>query len=107
MDCSIEIKLQAIDKMIAMREQLAAMQDNLGMNNGFSLDDKILVYRLDDLKELSKATGNEIHETGYVSDTGFVEVAFGYKEVVFHAYLSPEEHKAYKDWEGLSHRYEG
>ncbi len=100
MDCSIEMKLQAIDKMIAMREQLAAMQDNLGMNNGFSLDDKILFYRLDDLKELSKATGNEIHETGHVSDVGYVEVAFEYKEVVFHTYLSPNEYKAYKDGGG-------
>lgn len=107
MDCSVEMKLQAIDKMIAMREQLAAMQNNLGMNNGFDLDDKILVYRLNGLKELSKATGNEIHETGYVSDTGFVEVSFEYKEVIFHTYLSPNEYKAYKDGEGLSHRYEG
>lgn len=107
MDCSVEMKLQAIDKMIAMREQLTAMQDNLEMNNGFSNDDKILVYRLDGLKELSKAIGNEIHETRYVSDAGYVEVAFEYKKVVFHTYLSPEEYKAYKDGEGLSHRYEG
>ena len=91
MKCSIEMKLQAIDKMITTREQLITMQDNLGMDNGLRLGTGILVYSLEDLQELSKATGNEIRETGYVSDTGWVNVAFEYKGIAFNTYLPPED----------------
>ena len=90
MECSLEMKLQAIDKMIAMREQLVAMQSNYRMNNGFELGGKILAYCLEDLQELSKTTGNEIYETGYVSDTGWTEVTFEYKEIGFHAIYTDE-----------------
>ena len=46
MDASIEMKLLAIDRMIDMRKQLIAMQDNLGMSNGLGADERILVRRL-------------------------------------------------------------
>lgn len=98
MNCSTEMKLQEIDKMLAAQKQLFAMQDNLGMDG--RLGDGILVYSLKNLQELSKATGNEIHETGYVADDGWVEVAFKYKETVFNTYLTPDEYKAYKDGDG-------
>lgn len=97
MDCSVEMKLQAIDRMIAMREQLAAMQSNLTMDTGLNSDGKILVYRSEDLRELSKAIGNKMYETGYVSDSSWVEVALEYKGVVFNTYLPPNKYKAYKD----------
>ena len=76
MDASIEMKLLAIDRMIDMRKQLIAMQDNLGMSNGLSADERILVFHLEDLLELSKAIGTEVHETGYISERGYTEVAF-------------------------------
>ena len=97
MDCSVEMKLQAIDRMIAMREQLAAMQSNLRMDTGLNSSGRILVYFLEDLQELSKATGNKMHKTGYVTDSGCIEVALEYKGVVFNTYLSSNKYKAYKD----------
>lgn len=100
MDASIEMKLLAIDKMIGMRKQLIAMQDNLGMSNGFGVDDRILVYHLEDLLELSKAIETEVHETGYISEHGYMEVAFEYKGVTFNTYILPEEYELYKAEEG-------
>lgn len=97
MNCSVEMKLQTIDKMLAMREQLIVMQNNLGMSTGVGISDKILIFRLEDLQELSKATGNKMYETGYVSDSSWVEVALEYKGVVFNTYLPPNKYKAYKD----------
>ena len=97
MDCSVEMKLQAIDKMIAMREQLATMQSNLRMDNGLHSGGEILVYLLEDLQELSKVTGSKIHETGYVTDDGWIKVALEYNGAVFNIYLSPDKYKAYKD----------
>ena len=50
MNCSVEMKLQTIDKMLAMREQLIVMQNNLGMSTGVGISDKILIFRLEDLQ---------------------------------------------------------
>ncbi len=100
MDASIEMKLLAIDRMIDMRKQLIAMQDNLGMSNGLSADEKILVYHLEDLLELSKAIGTEVHETGYISERGYTEVAFEYKGVTFNTYILSEEYELYKNEKG-------
>ena len=38
-----------------------------------------------------------MYETGYVSDSSWVEVALEYKGVVFNTYLPPNKYKAYKD----------
>lgn len=70
MNDSIEMKLQAIDKMIDMRKQLITMQENLNMSTGVDFNDEILVYHLKDLQELAEATGNKIHENGYTSNDG-------------------------------------
>lgn len=97
MDASIEMKLQAIDKMIDMRNQLITMQENLNMSTGVDLDNEVLVYRLKDLRELAEATGNKIHENGYTSNDGCVGVAFKYKETGFCTYLAPDVYEAYKN----------
>ena len=100
MDASIEMKLLAIDRMIDMRKQLIVMQDNLRMNSGLDSSEKVLVYHLKDLLELSKAIGTEVHETGYISDRGYMEVAFEYKGVTFNTYILPKEYELYKNEEG-------
>lgn len=92
MNGSIEMKLQAIDKMTDMRKQLITMQENLNMSTGVDFNDEILVYHLKDLQELAEATGNKIHENGYTSNDGWIE----YKETGFRTYLAPDEYKAYK-----------
>lgn len=96
MNGSIEMKLQAIDKMIDIRNQLITMQENLNMSTGVDFGDGVLVYRLKDLQELAEATGNEIHENGYTSNDGWIGVASKYKGTEFHTYLAPDEYKAYK-----------
>lgn len=106
MDASIEMKLQAIDRMIDIRKQLIVMQDNLGMSNGLDSDEKVLIYHLKDLLELAKAVGNEAYETGYKSERGYTEVVFEYKGVAFNTYILPEEYELYKSKTGRGNRNE-
>lgn len=96
MNGSIEMKLQAIDKMIDMRNQLITMQENLNMSTGVDFSNGVLVHSLKDLQELAEATGNEIHETEYVPGDGWKEVAFEYKEISLHTFLTQDEYEAYK-----------
>ena len=44
--------------------------------------------------------GTAVHETGYISDRGYMEVAFEYKGVTFNTYILPEEYELYKNEEG-------
>ena len=55
---------------------------------------------LEDLLELSKAIGTEAHETGYISERGYTEVAFEYKGVTFNTYILSEEYELYKNEKG-------
>lgn len=97
MDVSIEMKLQAINKMLDMRNQLIAMQENLGMYDGFDASSSVLVYEIEDLLKLSEAVHCELHETGYITDQGNVSVAFEYKGSSFSSYFSPDDYERYKD----------
>lgn len=51
MKMSIEMKIQALDKMIEMRKQLMAMQDNLRVYNSMDKDTAVLIYSLEDFFE--------------------------------------------------------
>ena len=48
MECSMEMKMQAVDKMLAVRKQLITMQDKVGMWN--QVDDRtpLLIYNTED-----------------------------------------------------------
>lgn len=97
MDCSMEMKLQAIDKMIEMRNQLIGMQENLRMSNGFTVDGSILVFETNDLIELSKAVEADIHKTGYITKDGFPEIAFEYKGIKFNTYDYSNDYERYEN----------
>ena len=95
MEGSIEMKMQAIDKMIELRSQLITMQENLGMYNGFEERTSILIYKTDVFFEYASHIGTKVTSV-YVTDDGDICVMFTYKDVMFDTYVKPEEYQMYE-----------
>ena len=94
MEGSIEMKMQAIDKMIELRNQLIVMQKNIGVWNGFDKDDVILIYDNSDFFNIARHVGANVNSDN-VSEIG-LRTVFNYKDVKFVAYIKQEEYQMYE-----------
>lgn len=95
MDCSTEMKMQAIDKMIEMRNQLITMQDNLGMYNSVDNETPILIYQTDDFFEIANMVNGKV-KSGDVMDSGRIEITFNYKDTEFNTFILPVEYQLHE-----------
>lgn len=95
MEMSIEMKMQALDKMIEMRNQMVTMQDNLGVYNGFDKDNGILIYSTEDFLEIAKHVSTSI-ASRELEKIGNVELSFNYNGTEFHTFVLPCEYEEYK-----------
>ena len=96
MEMSTEMKMQALDKMIEMRNQLIAMQDNLGVYNGFDKDSGILIYSTEEFIEIAKHVNTSI-SSRVLEKIGSVELSFNYNGTEFHTFALPCECEEYKN----------
>lgn len=94
MEGSIEMKMQAIDKMIEMRNQLIVMQDNLNMFNGFDKNGTVIIHNTSAFFEIAKHVGAKV-EPGNMTNAG-LRTMFNYKDVKFVAYIDSEERILYE-----------
>jgi len=95
MEMSIEMKMQALDKMIEMRNQMVTMQDNLGVYNGFDKDSGILIYSTEDFLEIAKHVSTSI-ASRELKEIGNVELSFNYNGTEFRTFVLPCEYEEYK-----------
>lgn len=93
----VKTKLQEVDKMLDMRQQLDALQRSLGIYNGFEMQSSILICKVRDFFELSKSAKSVVYKTGYITDYGAMEVAFNYKGYKFVTFIFAHECEEYKD----------
>lgn len=96
MENSMEMKMQAIDKMLEMRKQIIDMQDNLGMYNGFDKDTPVLIYNTEEFFEMARHVKAGV-STGYIADDGMINVMFSYNETLFNTYILPGEYQFYEE----------
>ena len=95
MEMSIEMKMQALDKMIEMRNQLIAMQNNLGVYNSMDEESSILVYSTEDFFEIARYVKANVSSDGIVM--GNTRLVFQYKGTGFTTHVLPCEYKEYKN----------
>jgi hypothetical protein len=95
MKMSIEMKMQGLDKMIEMRKQLVVMQDNLGVFNGFGKDDGILIYSTEEFLEIANHVNTNVVSEALEKEN-YTRLSFDYNGTVFHTFILPHEHEAYK-----------
>lgn len=95
MESSIEIKIQALDKMLEMRKQLITMQDNLGMFTSAAKEIPILIYQTEEFFEVANEVGANV-VSGDIVDQGMIELLFDYKEASFHTYILPGEYQLHE-----------
>lgn len=94
MDASVEMKIQAIDKMIELRKQLIVMQDNMGVWNGLDKDCVILVYNASEFFDIAKHVGANV-ESDEICEQG-LRIMFSYKNTTFVAYINPSDYQHYE-----------
>ncbi|MGN0352428.1 MAG: hypothetical protein ACI4ES_12315 [Roseburia sp.] len=95
MDCSIEMKIQALDRMIEMRKQLITMQDNLGVYNSLSEDTFVLIYRTENFFEIANELKANV-ESGPTTKEGDIILSFYYKDTKFSTFILPKEYELLK-----------
>ena len=95
MESSIEMKMQAIDKMLEQRKQLIIMANNTGLHMGFDPDTSITVYDASDFFEYAEKFGSEVKESDFKPSTGRICVYFSYHDCDFDCYLDATEVKEY------------
>ena len=95
MKCNMEMKIQAIDRMLEMRSQLIAMQDNLGMYNAFGADCPVLIYQTEDFFEVSNEVNASV-QSGDITDSGMIELRFSYKDTEFNTFILPGEYQLHE-----------
>lgn len=94
MEGSIEMKMQAIDKMIEIRNQLIVMQKKLNIWNEFDEDDEILVYDTPEFFDIARHIGAKVESDGTYSSG--LHVLFTYKDVKFSTYVNSSELSIYE-----------
>lgn len=95
MECSMEMKMQAIDKMLEMRKQLSVIQNNLGMWNSADDTCPVLVYQTEDFFEVANEVNASV-QSGDITDKGMIEISFDYKDVKFHTFILPGEYQLHE-----------
>ena len=95
MEMSIEKKIQELDRMIEIRNQLSELQDNLGAWNQVDKNSAVLIYSTEDFFEIAKYVKAEVslQSTGKDSMT----VCFDYKETTFKTFILYCEYQLHKD----------
>ena len=93
MEMSIEMKIQALDKMIEMRNQMVTVQDNLGVYNGFNKNCGILIYSTEDFLEIAKHVSTSI-ASRELKEIENVELSFNYNGTEFHTFVLLCEYEA-------------
>ena len=94
MEISIEMKMQELDKMLEMREQLAVMQDNLGVYNSFDKKSNILIYSTKEFIFIARCLNASVG----VRNVGEKNkhLIFSYRGTKFVTYILPCEYEEYK-----------
>lgn len=95
MESSIEMKIQALDKLLEMRKQLITMQDNLGMYTSVAEEIPILIYQTEEFFEVAKEVGAVV-TSGDITDRGAIELMFNHKETTFNTYILPGEYQLHE-----------
>lgn len=80
---------EIIDEIIENSERIKTLKEIIGVS--LSDYDDLLVYKIDNLFKYAEALGGEVRETGYVSEDGFIGIAFSYRGYKFSNYISKEE----------------
>lgn len=96
MECSMEMKMQAVDEMLAVRKQLITMQDKVGMWN--QVDDRtpLLIYNTEDFFEMAEYVGEKI-SSRYIEEGKYYSLRFTYNETVFSTQVIPKEYEKLKN----------
>lgn len=92
MEGSIEMKMQALDKMLEHRKQLVALQIELGMWNDFDERDSVLIFSVEDFFLYANHIGAKVTCKKAGEDGSFpVKLEFSYKEALFTTYTNFEK----------------
>lgn len=95
MECSMEMKMQAIDKMLEVRKQLSAIQNNLGMWNSTDDTCPVLIYQTENFFEVANEVNASVR-SGEITDKGMIEILFNYKDVLFKTFILPGEYQLHE-----------
>lgn len=96
MESSIEMKMQAIDKMLELRKQIIDMQDKLGVYNGLGESDCVLIYNTEDFFEMARRVKERV-STGNIASNGMISIMFSYNGVLFNTFIWPREYQLHED----------
>lgn len=97
MDASIEMKVQAVNKMLAQRKRLSKMLVSLGMYDGVNPDSNIIVYETSEFFQYAEILGAEARQSDYEPVNYSARIDFSYNGYTFSAYLTDAEVKTYAD----------
>ena len=101
MEMTMDMKIDAIKKMIEMRNQLITMQRNLGMWDGFEPFTAILILSQNEFFEIAKAVeapvfGKKLKRNIKTGTQYNIELYFSFNGTDFHTFVNKYEYKKYR-----------
>lgn len=97
MEGSIEMKRQILDKMLDVREQMVALENDLGIYHIYvDGDSDVLFHNKEEFFYFAKLMGAKVESDYEKDEIGDISVKFIYREVTFKTFLNEEESQLYQ-----------
>lgn len=97
MECSVEMKIQAIDKMLELAKQLMVMQDNLGVNVYFDNGGSVSIWDVDSFFKIADEVEAQIKYNPKRSCTWYDYFEFLYKDIRITTFVDAENYHFWKE----------